>query len=459
VIETPTLMHVINPNIEFIPAKEMKKFGAEILITNSYIIYRTMKDEALDKGVHKILGVDMPVMTDSGSYQLMVYGDVEIDNRTIVDFQQKIGSDIVVPLDIPTPPDADYETALNDLKITINRGREAVEIVKNSLVALPIQGSTHLDLRRKSAESVIKLDGDVYPIGAVVPLMDTYRFTDLARIILEVKSVIGAKPIHLFGCGHPMIFAMAVALGCDLFDSAAYALYAKDGRYLTPYGTKKLEELHYFPCSCPVCLNYTPEELRKMDKEDRGLLIAEHNLWVSFEELRLIKQAIKENTLFELVEKRIRSHPYLVSAWRRIREYQDLIEKHEPSVKKAFFYLGIESLYRPAVKKHHERVLKHLEFDAERNEFKISTSELILADFYLKPGFGVIPAELTEIYPCRAEMPETDVIEREAIIMAVEKLKEFLRVHKDGRFQIFVDEEWVEYLEDIPENGVVNVIG
>ena len=455
IVETPTLMPVINPNIEFIPAKKMKKFGAEILITNSYIIYRTKKDEALEKGVHKILDVNMPVMTDSGSYQLMVYGDVEIDNKTIVDFQQKIGSDIIVPLDIPTPPDADYETALNDLNETLEREREAMEIVKKSLLALPIQGSTHLELRKKSAEEAIKLNGDIYPIGAVVPLMDTYRFTDLVKIILEVKGVIKTKPIHLFGCGHPMIFAIAVALGCDLFDSAAYALYAKDDRYMTPYGTKKLEELQYFPCSCPICINYTPQELRKMDKKERELLIAEHNLWISFEELRLIKQAIKENTLFELVESRIRSHPYLVSAWRRIKEYSSLIEKFDPSVKKAYFYLGIESLYRPAMQRHRKKVLN---LKLEAKELKISTNELVLADFYLKPGFGVIPAELMEIYPCRAEMPDVEVIESEAIIMAVENLKKFLREHKNVTFQIFVDKTWLDYIKDIPKNGVINVI-
>ena len=455
IVETPTLMPVINPNIEFIPAKDMKKFGAEILITNSYIIYRTKREEALKRGVHRILGVDIPVMTDSGSYQLMVYGDVEVDNRTILEFQQQIGSDIIVPLDIPTPPDADYDTALEDLKTTLQREREAVEIVKSSLVALPIQGSTHLDLRKKSAEEAIKLDGDIYPVGAVVPLMDTYRFTDLVRIVLEVKSVIKTKPIHLFGCGHPMIFAIAVALGCDLFDSAAYALYAKDDRYLTPYGTKKLEELQYFPCSCPVCINYDPEELRKADKKERELLIAEHNLWISFEEIRLIKQAIKENTLFELVESRIRGHPYLVSAWRRIREYGNLFEELDPAVKRIYFYLGLESLYRPAIKRHKKRILG---MKIDGNSFKISTNELILADFYLKPGFGVIPAELMEAYPCRVEMPDVDVIEVEAIVLAVENLKEFLKANEDKKFEIFIDRIWLDYVKDVPKNGVVHVL-
>ncbi|MEM3795954.1 MAG: tRNA-guanine transglycosylase, partial [Archaeoglobaceae archaeon] len=124
-IETPTVLPVINPNIPLIAPKKMKNFGAQALITNAYVIYRSFKDEAIEKGVHKILGVDMPIMTDSGSYQLMLYGDVEIGNREIIEFQQKIGSDLIVPLDIPTPPDAEYETAKRDLEETIRREREA----------------------------------------------------------------------------------------------------------------------------------------------------------------------------------------------------------------------------------------------------------------------------------------------------------------------------------------------
>lgn len=457
-VETPALMPVINPNIDFIPPSEMKKFGAEILITNSYIIYRTanLRDEALNKGLHSLLGVDLPVMTDSGSYQLMVYGDVEIDNRTIVEFQNRIGSDIVVPLDIPTPPDADFDTARNDLNITLEREREAYQIhFQNEnplLLAIPVQGSTHPELRRESAEEAQKL-GDVIPVGGVVPLLDTYRFGEVARIILEVKSVISPiKPIHLFGAGHPMVFALFAALGCDLFDSAAYALYAKDDRYLTPYGTKKLAELQYFPCSCPVCLSYTPEELRRMEKKERQMLIAEHNLYASFEELRRVKQAIRENTLFELVESRIRSHPSLVAAWRTVRRYIPLMEKYDPTMKRVFFYTSTDSCFRPAIIRHHERVLR---IEVNKEDVTISTDQGILADFYLKPVFGVVPAEMLEVYPAgHAEMPEGDV-EAEAFQIAVEALKKFLSYHRDKKFRIFASEVWRSYLVDLPENAVV----
>lgn len=171
-IETPTILPVVNPNIQFIEPSELKKFGAEAVMTNAYIIYRTMREEALEKGVHRLLDVDMPIMTDSGSYQLMVYGDVEITNMEILKFQKDIGSDIIVPLDIPTPPDADRETAEKDLKLTIDREKEAISFRNSNLIALPIQGSTYLDLRRRSAEVARNLGGDIYPIGAVVPLLD-----------------------------------------------------------------------------------------------------------------------------------------------------------------------------------------------------------------------------------------------------------------------------------------------
>ena len=456
-VETPVLMPVINPNIEILSAKEIVRLGAEMIITNAYIIYRTLelREKAMKEGIHSLLGVNVPVMTDSGSYQLMVYGDVEVSNGEIISFQRDIGSDVIVPLDVPTPPDADYDTAKRDLEVTIEREREAVSMKGDRLLAMPIQGSTHLDLRRKSAEEAVKLGGDVYAIGGIVPLMDTYRFSDLVRIILEVKSVLPSNaPVHLFGAGHPMVFALAVALGCDLFDSAAYALYAKDGRYLTPYGTKKLEELQYFPCSCPVCLEHTPEELRRMSEEDRTRLLAEHNLRVCFEEIRRVKQAIKENNLFELVECRIRSHPNLLFAWRQIRDYGRLLELYDPSSKHSFLYSGIESCYRPAVSRHHERVL-NVELP-EKDEIVISSDEGVPADFYLRPCFGVVPVEMLESYPAgHAEIPPPELLEDEALKVAVLGLRRFLEHHKDRKFVVIVKGKWKEFVKDLPNNAVI----
>jgi 7-cyano-7-deazaguanine tRNA-ribosyltransferase len=142
-------------------------------------------------------------------------------------------------------------------------------------------------------------------------------------------------------------------MGCDLFDSAAYILYANKDRFMMPYGTLKLENLIEMPCSCRVCSEYSVDDLKQMDQEKRSKLIAEHNLHVSFAEIRRIRQAIVDGELMKLVELRCRSHPFLLDGLRRLQEYQDDMEKLNPSSKKsAFFYTGYESLNRPEVSKH-----------------------------------------------------------------------------------------------------------
>ncbi len=465
-VQTPALMPVINPNLKLIAADEMKRYGAEMLITNSYIIYRNeeLRSAAVEKGLHSLLKTEMPVMTDSGSYQLMVYGDVEVTNREIVTFQKEIGSDVVVPLDLPTPPDADETLALEDMEETLRREREAAEILEGSksLLAFPIQGSTIPSIRRKFAEEAKKIAESygvkpVFPVGAVVPLLDTYRFSDVVVALLEAKSSLpSCYPVHLFGAGHPMLFALAVALGCDLFDSAAYALYAKDSRYMTVRGTEKLEEINEFPCCCPVCAKYTPDELRKMDKAERTRLLAEHNLYVSFQEIKTVRQAIRNKTLFELVENRIRGHPYLIAAWRRIKDYARLIEEYDSGIKSRFFYSGIESLMRPAISRHERKVL---EIPPEKEVVVAPFGSGTKADIYLRPCFGVVFSELVESYPAgHAEMPDDELIEVQAIEKAVDVFVKYAKKYPSTRFVVRVSGVWKTLKERVERENLGNVV-
>ena len=173
----------------------------------------------------------------------------------------------------------------------------------------------------------------------------------------SVEYLPPSRPRHLMGAGHPMLFALAVSMGCDLFDSAAYILYANDDRLLDPSGTYKLEDLSEMPCSCNVCVEYTPQELRSMEENERRNLIAAHNLYVSFAEIRRVRQAINEGSLMELVDQRCRAHPRLLDAYRKMLNYQELIEKYDPvSKRSAFLYTGPESLRRVEVYRNHKRL-------------------------------------------------------------------------------------------------------
>ncbi|MFH0849891.1 MAG: tRNA-guanine transglycosylase, partial [Candidatus Bathyarchaeota archaeon] len=101
-VETPAFMPVTNPILQNLAPKRMRReFGCDIVITNSYII-RNQFGDIPDLNVHRLLDYDGVVMTDSGAYQILVYGGVEVTQTEIIEFQKRIGSDIAVILDIPT---------------------------------------------------------------------------------------------------------------------------------------------------------------------------------------------------------------------------------------------------------------------------------------------------------------------------------------------------------------------
>ncbi|MFC6726045.1 tRNA-guanine transglycosylase, partial [Halobium palmae] len=113
-VETPALLPVVNPNIQTIdPSRLESEFGAEILITNSYIVRKTedLRERALSEGLHAMLGFDGAIMTDSGSFQLAEYGEIDVTTEEILAFQREIGSDVATPVDVPTPPDVSREQA------------------------------------------------------------------------------------------------------------------------------------------------------------------------------------------------------------------------------------------------------------------------------------------------------------------------------------------------------------
>ncbi|HLN89566.1 MAG TPA: tRNA-guanine transglycosylase, partial [Candidatus Binatia bacterium] len=102
-IETPLLFPVINPSIQPISPQKLKdNFGFQAVITNSYIIKKRYGDKPIELGLHKFLDFNGAIMTDSGAYQILVYGDIDVSQKEIVAYQEGIGSDIATILDIPT---------------------------------------------------------------------------------------------------------------------------------------------------------------------------------------------------------------------------------------------------------------------------------------------------------------------------------------------------------------------
>jgi 7-cyano-7-deazaguanine tRNA-ribosyltransferase len=469
-VTTPALLPVINPGRLTVDPADLPEFGAQALITNSYIVYgdERLRERARREGLRDLLGFPGAIVTDSGSFQLSEYGDIDVTTEEILRFQHEIGSDLGTPVDIPTGPDAPREVAERELAETRDRLELAADLcaagdLGEMLVNGPVQGSTYSDLRTRAAVDASDLGLDVYPVGAMVPLLNDYRYAEVVDAVAAAKRGLGADaPVHLFGAGHPMSFALAAALGCDLFDSAAYAIYARDDRYLTVRGTEHLADLRHLPCACPVCAAHTPDELRALDDRTKEKRLAEHNLHASFAEMRRIRQAIAAGNLLELVEARARAHPALLDGYRRLLDHADQLERADPARKDAFFHLSAESARRPEVLRHRRR-LDRLDLPSGARVRLAEGESGVDADAFsgdfdvrwrVVPPFGPCPPALARTYPLNAEVPDRmDARGQLAAARAVARLAE---LHPDCEFAL-AHRGWAAVaLEAVPE-GVETV--
>lgn len=430
VLVTPALLPVINPAIQLISPKKMSElFNCEAIMTNAYIIRKHFGNEAVQKGIHKLLDYDGVIMTDSGAYQILVYGDIKANPEEIVRYQEDISSDIATILDVPTGWKVSRANAERTVKETLKRAKELSKMKTRNDIAWigPIQGGNHLDLIAESARGMGKLPFEIHALGSPTPIMERYLFDILVDMILTAKMNLPLeRPLHLFGAGHPLTFALAVALGCDLFDSAAYALYAKEDRYMTEYKTIKLKELQFFPCSCPVCARNDPRSLKEASKTERIRQLAWHNLYVCFSEIKRIKQAIVEGRLWEYLEMKAFSHPSLLRALKKLKKYEGYIERNSPAIKKSglFFFSSI-GLSRPEIVHYRKKLRKDYENpkgakilvllpQTETKPFHKSKEHRKLLEevgrrlgndiykihfcTYAAP-FGVVPTEIDDVYP------------------------------------------------------------
>lgn len=418
VIETPALLPVVNPKIFTVPARELyDEFGFKALITNSYIIKnnKDLNEKAREVGLHEMLDFPGLIMTDSGTFQSHMYGEVEVTNEEMVSFQKSIGTDIGTVLDIFAEPFWTKKETEDSIGVTLDRTEAAADMKGDMCIAGVVQGSVYPDLREMCAHMMRHMDIDIHPIGGIVPLMEQYRYSELVDIIIASKKGLSPdRPVHLFGAGHPMLLALSVLLGCDMFDSASYAKFARDDRMMFIDGTFRLQDMQSLDCTCPACRDHDITSLRKLDSKARTKLIARHNLYEIKKELDLIKRYIREGRLWELAEQRCRAHPALLDALRRLKDHSDFLETYEPiSRDGAMFYTGPETRNRPQFHRYAERLRTRYQpwsdkvalFEDSGKPYSRHYSEQyqrVMSSGYVPMAsspFGPVPAELDEIYP------------------------------------------------------------
>lgn len=423
VLETPTIFPVVDPKKQELSLSIISNYFKNI-ITNSFFIYSMYKRPI---NIKDVLGWSGVLMTDSGAYQLMRYGVIDVEPEEILRYQALIGSDIGVMLDLPIDSEESYFSASLKVEETLRRALVAVKMreeLGGMLLVGPIQGGTHKDLLIRSARRMSSMPFDIFAVGSPTTLLEEYRFDEILEMVLTVKLHVNREaPLHLFGAGHPLILPFAVAAGVDLFDSASYILYARDDRIMLRDRTIRLDEVKtdYLPCSTKLC-NTPVEEIREMSKMERTSLIAEHNLAMLREELLEIKQRIYEGTLWEYLEEKARAHRSLYNALQLMRRYVKLLEEYDPVTHpepSGLLFFGDTSSSRPEPYRHRAR-LKHFYRPPERPiaillkvDFKpynksweyiylnklLKNNRKYVHIYFIDDIFGVVPEEVAEVYP------------------------------------------------------------
>lgn len=278
-VKTPIFMPVgTAATVKSLDSKDIKDAKAEIILANTYHLLLRPGERLINQmgGVHRFMNSDLPMLTDSGGFQMFSLGKgnkkeslVKISNDNVhfkshldgslqtmspessIETQAYIGADVIMAFDECTPDKADYKYAKEALERThiwAKRSKQRWEendrlSKQGSYQALfgIVQGGTHKDLRRQSAEVICELDFDGIAIGGETI---GYNMEGTLEIMEWIKDILPKnKPIYAMGLGRdPQNIVDATLAGFDMFDCVAPTRLARNGAlYVGELRDKKFE--------------------------------------------------------------------------------------------------------------------------------------------------------------------------------------------------------------------------
>lgn len=353
VIKTPCFVPVATKGaLRGIDFENVNKFGADIFMVNTFHLFCNEMYQRIHSfgGLHKFIGINFPIMTDSGGFQVFSLGsgreykvgkflpkeqnnspkskkEVLIDNEGVtfkspydgsklymnpeisIKVQEKIGADFIFAFDECTSPLDSYDYHKASLVRTHNWAERSLKAFKrkNQEIFGIVQGGKYEDLRKESAIFINSLP--FFGIGIGGSFGES--FGDSKKNLHEVLDwtipfLSDNKPRHLLGIGEPDDIIMGIERGIDSFDCVIPTRWARHGTGITYQGrinlknsqTRKERGPIDKKCSCRVCKNYSRAYISHLlkEKEIYGImLLTEHNLFWILNFMEEIRRAIKED--------------------------------------------------------------------------------------------------------------------------------------------------------------------
>ncbi|MEA2575755.1 MAG: queuine tRNA-ribosyltransferase [Chloroflexia bacterium] len=286
-IHTPVFMPVgTQATVKSVSPDELKDLKAQIILSNTYHLYLRPGATLVAEfgGLHKFMGWDRPVLTDSGGFQVFslshnnkidddgVTFKSHLDGSThrftpemVMRVEEQLGADIIMVLDecTPYPSSHDYNRkALHRTHSWAERCLSAQSRDDQALFGI-VQGSTYLDLRKESARTLSELDFPGYAVGGLSvgePKEEMHAMLEETVPLLPPN-----KPRYLMGVGSPEDLVECVARGIDMFDCVLPTRVARNGALLTKDGRLPIKSPRYAhlqqpiepDCDCYTCRNFT----------------------------------------------------------------------------------------------------------------------------------------------------------------------------------------------------------
>jgi len=334
-IRTPAFMPVgTAATVKAMRPEEVRASGADIILGNTYHLMLRPGAERVARlgGLHKFMGWERPILTDSGGYQVMSLSELtkvteegvafasHLDGsrhmlspeRSIV-VQRLLDSDIIMQFDQLVPTTSTREAQREAMERSIRwakRSREEFdrggEHAERAAIFGIQQGALDQELRKASADALIDIRFDGYAVGGLA--VGEGQEAMLGCLDFAVDMLPSNKPRYLMGVGKPDDIVEAVVRGIDMFDCVLPTRSGRTGQAFTAHGPINIRNARFAEdtdpidpdCPCPACTTFERAYVHHLVKSGEilgAMLMTQHNLWFYQRTMQGLREAITEQRL------------------------------------------------------------------------------------------------------------------------------------------------------------------
>jgi queuine tRNA-ribosyltransferase len=329
-VETPQFMPVgTNATVKALSPDDLENTGASIILANTYHLYLRPGHERIGRlgGLHRFMGWNRPILTDSGGFQVVSLGDLRVVDEDGVTFrshldgsihrftpehatavQEALGSDVAVAFDQPVYPSSPRDVVADATARTHRWAERSLAAHRRPDQALfgIVQGGLDRELRAESAAFIAALPFDGVCIGGLAGDETPAQREEALDVAVGVLAG-DPRPRYLMGLGSPADLLEAVHRGIDLFDSVLPARVARNGQLWVPGGRLNLRNRVFLDdpnpvqedCPCILCRQFSRAYLAHLLRAKELLayrLATCHNLTFTLDFMARIRASIRAGT-------------------------------------------------------------------------------------------------------------------------------------------------------------------